>query len=401
MFTQKAQLNGYIFRNLLVALAFITVVLTGVVFLTQSLRFLEMVVEAGASSTMFWILTMLALPKSFEIIIPITVMASVVFIINRMTTDSELVVMRSFGYSPLQIARPALSLALICTVLIYALAMLVTPLSQSFNHGLRQVIQAQYSSLLFREGVFNRIGQGVTVYVGERNSAGEMAGLIIHDNRHKNPVPSTIIAQKGLVIDTDNSVQFVVYDGARHEYNSETGVLQRLKFERYSIDMQDNRPERMRWTPPDERTIFELFRPDFTDADDVRAAREFQVEINKRLTSPLLVMVFTLIALCALLLGSVDRRGQGKRVVLAIVLMLFIQGFYISTYNIARHSDFGIVLMYGLTFIPIAACLFLLSGVSEPFRHRALIMAAKWLGAAQAGRTALQDNNSKNGEGGV
>lgn len=90
----------YLFRNMLAATLFVAVVLALIVFLTQSLRFLEVVLNAGSSGGAFWALTALALPRFFEIILPLSVMAATLFIYNKMTMDSEIVAMRAIGHSP-------------------------------------------------------------------------------------------------------------------------------------------------------------------------------------------------------------------------------------------------------------------------------------------------------------
>ena len=59
-----------------------------VILLTQSLRFLELVIESGASSGSFWILTLLALPRFFEIIGPLSLMAATIFVYNRWSYDT-------------------------------------------------------------------------------------------------------------------------------------------------------------------------------------------------------------------------------------------------------------------------------------------------------------------------
>ena len=85
--------NRYIFRTTFIATVSITLILVAVTMLTQSLRFLELIVESGASTWSFWILTFLNLPRFFEIIVPIGLATSVIFILNRMTVDSELSVL--------------------------------------------------------------------------------------------------------------------------------------------------------------------------------------------------------------------------------------------------------------------------------------------------------------------
>ncbi|MAE51195.1 MAG: LPS export ABC transporter permease LptF [Micavibrio sp.] len=367
-----ARFDTYLFKNLVIATIFITFVLTSVVFLTQSLKFLELVVESGASSLTFWYLTSLALPRFFEIIVPLAMMSSVVFVFNKMNMDSELVAIRSIGFSPFQIGRPAILLALILTFLLYAVAMFATPVALNSMKKMQQVIQAQFSTVLFREGVFNRAGKGLTVYVREKNADGEMAGLLIHDNRDENPYPSTVVAKRGVILNTDDSFQVVVYEGSRQEYNRDKGVLQRLNFDRYIIDLPESAPVNQRWREPEERTLIELFNPDMTVERDVESIRDFQIEINKRLTSPLLTIVYTLIALAVLLIGPVDRRGQGKRILLVIVVVLSIQGLYLTSFNIAHNTNLGFVLMYLLIIAPSVIASFAISGASEAMRRQIL-----------------------------
>lgn len=367
-----ARFDTYLFKNLLIATVFITIVLSAVVFLTQSLKFLELVVESGASSLSFWYLTSLALPRFFEVIVPLAMMASVLFVFNKMNMDSEMVAIRSIGFSPFQIGRPALLLALLLTFMLYAVSMFAAPVALDTMRKMEQVIKAQFSTALFREGVFNRAGSGLTVYIREKNANGEMAGLVIHDNRKDNPKPSTVLAKRGVVVNTDDVFQVVVYDGSRQEFDAEKGVLQRLNFERYIIDLPDSDPVRQRWREPEERTLIELFNPDMQVERDVESLRVFQIEINKRLTGPLLTIVYTLIAIAVLVIGPIDRRGQGRRILLVIGLVLCIQSLYLTSFNIARNSDLGFVLMYALVIVPSLLAGFMISGASEKVRRKIL-----------------------------
>lgn len=364
--------DRYIFRNLTVSTVFIAVTLAVVVLLTQSLRFLELVINAGASGSAFWILTLLALPRFFEIIVPLALMAGTVFVYNRMSVDSELIVVRAVGYSPFSLARPALILGLIVTVLLWGMTMWVAPKSLAHMHEMRQAIKAQFSALLFREGVFNQAGKGLTVYIRERDSKGDLYGLMIYDSRETGKNPSTVLAKRGALLSVEGGYQVLVYDGTRLEYDRGKGTLSRLNFERYTIDLPDSGPVRQRWQQPDERTILELLNPDPQNARDVESSRDFRVEIHRRVVSPLLALQFVLISCVFLLLGSVDRRGQGWRIVMCIGGVVLIQSLYLVAFNLSRHSDAGLLLMYGLVLIPSALSAYMLSGLSEQARRRIL-----------------------------
>jgi lipopolysaccharide export system permease protein len=360
----------YIFRNLAIATVFVSVTLVLVVFLSQSLRFLELVLDSSASSGAFWILTLLALPRFFEIIIPLAMMASTIFIYNRMTMDSELVAVRSAGYSPMELARPALMLAMGVTVFLWIMTMWIAPRSIAGMYEMRQAIKSQFSVLLFRDGVFNQVGNGLTVYIRERAPDGELRGVMIYDGREEASRPSTILAKRGKFIADDNGDQVVVYDGSRQEYDPSTGKLQRLNFERYRVDLPDSVPIRERWREPDERTIIELFSPDMSNKRDGENLHAFRVEIHRRLTAPLLALAFTLIACAGLLLGPQDRRGQGWKIAFCVASASLLQGLYIASFSLSRQTDWGLPLMYVLVLAPLALSFLLLRGYGERLRYK-------------------------------
>lgn len=355
-------IDRYVFRNLFIATVFITVVLSVLVLLTQSLRFLEIIMGSGASGWSFWALSLLALPRFFEIIIPIGLMASVLFVYNRLTIESELVVLRALGFSPLRLARPALILALAFAAFLFFCVAWLSPVATASMQLKRVYLKAQMSTLLFREGIFNQAGKGLMVYIRERGSNGELNGLIIYDGRKDDENPATIIAKRGMLVASDEGQQVIVYDGARQDYDREKKILNKLNFAQYTIDLPNEEgPVRQRWKEPEERTFLQLFNPDMSNRSDRNSQQEFQVEIYKRLALPFMVPSFTAIALCLLLLGPVERRGQARRILAAIGIMVLLQLSFLGFYNLAKQSLVGVPLMFLVALGPIFACLIFLS----------------------------------------
>ncbi len=350
----------YIFRNLFVAVIFIALTLTVVIFLTQSLRFLELVLESGASSLSFWILTSLALPRFFEVILPLSLMAATLFIYSRMNTDSELVAFRSAGFSPAVLARPALFLAIAVTGFLWVVTFWVAPKASANMQEMRQIIKAQFSNFLFREGVFNQAGQGLTVYIRERMPDGELRGLMIYDSRDASKNPSLIFAKRGLLFTGENAHEVLVYNGSRQEYDRTEQTLNRLDFERYTIELPDSGPVRERWPEPAERTLPELLNPNPKNERDMASLHDFRIELHRRIAAPLLALAFTCIACVALLMGHVERRGNGRRISAAVLAVVVIQGLFLASFNLARQSFWGLFLMHALVFVPLAVCLSLL-----------------------------------------
>ncbi len=100
------RLSWYVLGQILGPVAMLTLLLTCVILLTQSLRLLDLVINRGQSAPTFIYLTILILPGLLAIILPIAFFFGTLFTLSRLNGDSELVVMASAGYSQRQLAAP-------------------------------------------------------------------------------------------------------------------------------------------------------------------------------------------------------------------------------------------------------------------------------------------------------
>jgi len=315
------QIDRYLLRNLTVATIFVTVGLSAAIWLTQSLRLVELVVEGGAPLGVFLQLAILTFPTFLAVVLPIGLLAAVLFTYNRLIMDSELVVMRAAGMGPLRLARPALILAGIVTLVCYALTLHISPAAQRELIRLRNLVQSEYSAVLLRAGTFNDVGQGLTVYVRERGRSGDLAGLMIHDLREEG-VSTTVTADQGMLVNVDGSPRVIVFNGRQMKYNRETGRMEWLEFSRYTVDLQVLRKELgPRWPDPRERPITDLWAIS-DDPRDLAAEDRLRAELHSRLATPLLAFNFAVIALAALMPGEFSRRGQVRRIALAAGLAI-------------------------------------------------------------------------------
>lgn len=346
--------DSYIFRHTLLATVFVTLVLAALVFLMQSLKFIDLVINAGVSGLFIWLQTLLYLPGFLEIILPIGMVSGVLFIYNRLTMDSELIVLRALGFSPIRLARPALFLAGILAVLLFITMGWIAPFSKTEAVTLRQDIRAQMSSLIFREGIFNEAGPHLMVYIKDRDEKGRLHGLVIHDSRDETKSPSTVIARSGVLVSTKSGQQVLVYDGSRQEVDSKTGVMRHLDFDQYTIDIPEpEKEQKERWLEPDERTTSALMTAVGDQTTETKSARrQLRVELQKRFLLPFLVPGFALIGLSLLLIGSHDRRGQNRKVLAAVASVVLLEILFLGSYNLAKQSSLGFPLMLLTVLLP-------------------------------------------------
>lgn len=371
-------ITRYLMHHIFKTSAFVALVLTMVIWLTQSLHFLELIVSSNAPAGIFLQMIFLSLPKFLEIILPVALMSGILFTYNRMTTDNELIVMRACGVNQTTLAGPAIIIAMLVTAVLLLFSLWLSPVAHTSMQHTRQVIKAEYSSFLLREGVFNNVGKGLTVYLKNRLPNGELEGLLIHDARDTSQPPVTVTAKRGIMIMSDDTPSVIVYDGSRQQLDSKSNALSRLDFQQYKIEITGLKKEaRKRWKKPNERTFSELLNPNMDNSVDAANKQKFIIEAHKRLTTPFYALSFTFIALSCLLVGSFNRRGQTRRILIAIILLVLLQSASLGVVNLARKYSFAIILMYILSIAPVLFGSFMLTQRGEKLRRRFYALISK------------------------
>ena len=167
------RLTRYMFWQLFVGMALVATALTCVVWLTQSLRFVDLIVNSGLSASMFVYLTGLMMPNFLTIILPVSLFAIATFTYHRMIMDRELVVMRAAGLGQLDLSKPAIILAFLIVGVGYLLSTYIVPTSYTQFREMKWDARFSFSHVLLREGTFNDVSRGITVYVRERTDDGQ------------------------------------------------------------------------------------------------------------------------------------------------------------------------------------------------------------------------------------
>ncbi len=346
------RLDAYLMRALVLALVFVTFAVTAAVWLTQSLRYVDVVVENGAPLHLFVWLALLTLPTFLSIILPVALFVAVLFTYHKFIQDSEMVAMRACGMGPHALAKPALMLALVCTVLGFFMSLWLQPLASRELLKMQYFVQSQFSAALLKEGTFNDLGNRMTVYVARREQNAELTGLLIHDGR--NPAkPVTIRAVRGQLAQGPSGPQVIVYDGIQQEYNRATGRLSELTFDSYAVSLDTLVPTLAGRTPlPRELGIFDLIQQSRTEADANRQ-RRLTSELHQRFTGPLMSLGFAMIATCCLLFGEFNRRGNARRVISAVALAALLQAVVLGMGQMATRNSWAITPLYFAALLPI------------------------------------------------
>jgi lipopolysaccharide export system permease protein len=359
-------LDRYLFRQLALALLAVTVGLAALVWLTQSLRFIELVLDRGLSLAVFFELTSLLLPSFFSVILPITTFIVMLFVHLRLAGDRELVVMRAAGLSNWQIARPALALGLLVVAVMAFLNFWLVPLSHTAFRQWQFEIRNQLVGVLLQEGVFSTVGNDLTVYARKRDPDGTLRGILVHDQREAGGAV-TILAQSGRIGQGVEGPRVTLYDGVRQQMEKgASGAPPRLtvlSFSENSVDLaRVARNEETRSRDSRERSITELLYPDPAEELRPRDVRRFRAEAHQRMASPLTALSFALVGLAVALTGQFRRHGGGAGVVIGVGIMVALLAIGLTIGNAAARRDGLIWLIWLHAILPGVISAWWLSG---------------------------------------
>jgi lipopolysaccharide export system permease protein len=374
-FFQITRIDRYLMHQLAMALLAVTSGLVALIWLTQSLRFVETVVNRGLSIGVFLRLTGLLIPNFVAIILPITSFVVVQFIYQRLASDRELTVMRATGLSQLSLARPALAMAAIVMGACFLLNLSIVPSSFSSFRQYQFEIRNRLAAFLLQEGVFNQISDNLTIYVRTRDADGTLHGILIDDARLVNS-HATILAESGRLVAGTGSPRVLLINGSRQEIDHQTGRLNVLTFSENTIDLtQSNAAGEQRFRDAGEMSLSELLSPAPNAGLDERTAGKFRVEAHRRLSSPFTVLSFTLIALVSVLAGAFRRHGGLLRPAVAILAVVGLLALGLALNNLAAGNPVLTPLIWAAAILPGVGCALYLFAPG--------LMAGEWAGRAE------------------
>jgi lipopolysaccharide export system permease protein len=360
-----SRLSRYVLDELAAPTALFALLMTTVVWLTQSLRLLDLVINRGQSAPTFVYLTFLILPSLLVIILPIAYFAGTLYALNKLSSDSELVVMWASGYSKSQLALPVFIAAATVMLGTYLCGLYLMPAGQRAVNEKVFSIRADIGAALLNQGEFNTPAKGLTVFIRELDSDGHISGILVHDNRNRSR-PITYVASAGQLAQTTEGARLIMYDGTVQQSAKQGAQLSVLKFKSYAFDLD----QFANTTRGNGRDTNELYLPELlwprSQALPERLRNAYFAEAHNRMTAPLYCITFALIALLAVVQGRRTRGANALRLTMAALAaaVLRIAGYGVQ--GLAAGKPYAVILFY---LIPLAGSAAALAGLAgyNPF----------------------------------
>jgi lipopolysaccharide export system permease protein len=243
-------------------------------------------------------------PFFLLLLIPVACMLSVFLTFLRMSTDRELIALKSGGLSLYQLTPAPLLFCLLCCAL--TLFTSLYGVSWGMSHFRSAVVgyAKTKAQLVLQPGVFNKEFPGLMVFAQKVNiDAGELENIIVEDQSRKS-IMATILAPAGRFKTVPGKGQVLIALDNGRIYQQEKDKVSVLSFDSYQVRLDLTRmlkgftldeepPKEMSW----EKLLALRDNPEASKGRDAKYLRKLALEIHKRWVFPMACLVLGLFAL--------------------------------------------------------------------------------------------------------
>jgi lipopolysaccharide export system permease protein len=358
--------SKYVFRQAASAFLLILVSLCSIVWIALALRQLNVVTSQGQDTWTLMKMTTLALPNLMAIIAPVAFLIAALHTLNRLNTDSELIVLTASGATVWTAARPLLLLALLVTCGLAVINHLGQPWSLQL---LKQYVVQMRTDLLtqvIQPGRFSSPEPNLTFHIRERALNGELIGLVMHDTRDKTQSQS-YLAERGVIVKQDPTAYLVMTTGHIIRRSDAKEPPQIVAFDKYAVDLDKFEPQGgdEGELSPRERYLSDLISPDPNSALLKRQPGLFRAELHERFASLLYPFAFAMIIVAFVGQARSTRSSRMESLIVAFLLAVACRLGGLALNNVVSLKQSMVPAMYILPLAAMALSLAVIKGMDK------------------------------------
>ena len=195
------QFDRYLFAQMLRMAFAVSVTLIGIMWLFQTIRILELVINRGAPLTDFMLMSVTVIPLWLTVAMPIGTFIGVIWVFHRSLADRELLVAQASGRSAHQLARAPLALGLLVTGFLIFNSVVLLPFSFGIYKQIQFKLRNSIPTVMLQDNVFIDVVDGMTMLIGKKYDDGLAENVFIHDERDDGSIV-TLTASAGRFVES-------------------------------------------------------------------------------------------------------------------------------------------------------------------------------------------------------
>ena len=306
----------YFFKEFISLFALILISISIIVWIVQAVNYLDFVTEDGHAFSVYFIYSILNIPKVINRLIPLVFLISLLTTILQFEKNNELLIFWTSGLNKMRLVNLAFKISILITLFQLSLSLIVSPSSLNLARSILKSSSISLFPSLVKEKKFNDTVKGLTVFVEKKKPNGEMLNIFLRDDTSSTVKSKTIIAKKGIIIKRNEQNILSLFNGTI-QTEKKNGKINFLNFDKTEINLSSFATKTTTYPKIQERDTLSLLNCIIPFLDEGKSGlKEFQcrarmdditAELNRRLGMPLYIPFISII-ICYLLSSAKENK---------------------------------------------------------------------------------------------
>ena len=183
-----------------------------IVWVIQAVNFLDIVTEDGHGFRVYFLYTLLSLPKIFSKILPFIYFVSIFYIILKYENNNELIIFWTIGIKKLDFVNILLKFSILYLILQLLFTTFIVPKTLDKARSYIRSSNIDLYTSIIKEKKFIDAVKDLTIFVEEKNNNGELKNIFLKEKIGENEY-QVIFSKKGLIQTKNNKSTLLLLDG--------------------------------------------------------------------------------------------------------------------------------------------------------------------------------------------
>ena len=232
-------INRYVFRDMLAPFGLCVLFFTFLFLMAEMIKVVNWIVNYNVSLISVCAAILFTLPFLLTFVLPMSIMVAVLLTFLRLSTDNEIIALKSCGLSIYKLLKPVVLFGLIGAVMTLALTLYAVPWGKGALEILAYKVAASNISIGLQERTFNDSFKGLILYVNQiDHRKNEIKDIFIEDKRRPEVIVTVIAPQGRLLSNPERlQLQLQLFNGTIYQTNLNERSSNAIYFHTYNMNL--------------------------------------------------------------------------------------------------------------------------------------------------------------------
>ena len=337
-------------KDILTFFVLSTLSLSLVVWVIQSVNYLDLVSEDGHSLKVYFLYTLFTLPKIISKILMFSFFISIFYILLKYEENNEILVYWIHGIKKIDFINNILKLSIIVLIIQLLLNLFIVPKTLDTARSYLRSSNIDYFPSLIKSKKFIDAVNNLTIFIERKNSNGEFENIFLKD-KYSEENSQIISAKKGRIIKRDQEHLLILDEGKI--INIDEKKVTNIKFSKTEFNLSKYTTQSTVWPKVQELKTSDLINCiklvqnknnlRFSNQTgiyncDTKNLNSILQETSKRIIKPIYILIVSLISSLIILRSKDEKNSNFYKMSLFFLGIIFITVSEITSSSIEYYS---------------------------------------------------------------